>query len=113
MGQITQKLIPMGLALKCQAEMESLTIGGLSLGFGLETNSFRHAFFQETVVEYKMVTSDGSILTVSPKSDPELFYAIPWSHVSISLGKPCKIVSTLIISYSCALCSFRDPLALY
>jgi delta24-sterol reductase len=83
MGQLTQQLLPLGLALKCQVEMESLSIGGLSLGFGLETNSHTNGFFQETVVGYKIVTSNAQIINVTPTSDPELFYAIPWSHGSL------------------------------
>ena len=91
MGQLTQALLPMKLALKCQVEMESLTIGGLSLGFGLETNSFTHGLFQETVREYKLVTSKGDIIKVSPESDPRLFYAIPWSHGSLGFLLSVKV----------------------
>lgn len=39
MGDITNVLLPRELALLCQVEMESLTIGGLSMGLGMETNS--------------------------------------------------------------------------
>ena len=39
MGQITHLLVPQGFALQIQVEMESITIGGISMGFGMETNS--------------------------------------------------------------------------
>lgn len=83
MGQITQALIPRRLALKCQIEMESLTIGGISSGWGLETNSYAHGFFQETVREYEICLSSGDVLTVNKDNNPDLFYALPWSHGSI------------------------------
>jgi Delta24-sterol reductase len=83
MGQITHALLPRGLALKCQIEMESLTIGGISSGWGLETNSYTHGFFQETVCEYEICVSDGTVLKVNKENNPDLFYALPWSHGSI------------------------------
>jgi delta24-sterol reductase len=83
MGQITQALLPKKLALKCQIEMESLTIGGIASGWGLETNSYEHGFFQETVRAYKICTSTGELITVTKESNPDLFYALPWSHGSL------------------------------
>lgn len=83
MGQITQALLPRRLALKCQIEMESLTIGGISSGWGLETNSYAHGFFQETIQEYELCLSTGQILIVNKENNPDLFYALPWSHGSI------------------------------
>jgi delta24-sterol reductase len=83
MGQIMQALIPKNLALKCQIEMESLTIGGISCGWGLETNSYQHGFFQETVRAYKICPSTGEVLDVTKESNPDLFYALPWSHGSL------------------------------
>jgi delta24-sterol reductase len=83
MGQITQALIPKNLALKCHIEMESLTIGGISSGWGLETNSYQHGFFQESVCAYKLCLSSGEMLTVTKESNPDLFYALPWSHGSL------------------------------
>lgn len=79
MGQITHHLVSKGYALQIQVEMESITIGGVSMGFGMETNSHRIGFFQESVVEYEIVTSDAKVVRVNAKSDPELFYALPWS----------------------------------
>jgi delta24-sterol reductase len=79
MGQITHRLVPLGYALQIQVEMESITIGGVSMGFGMETNSHRIGFFQESVVEYELVTPDSKCVKVNAKTDPELFYALPWS----------------------------------
>jgi delta24-sterol reductase len=83
MGQITHHLVPQGYALLIQVEMESITIGGVSMGFGMETNSHIIGFFQESVVGYEIVTSDGNVVKVTKESDSDLFYALPWSVGSI------------------------------
>lgn len=79
MGQISHHLVPKGLALQIQVEMESITIGGVSMGFGMETNSHRIGFFQESVLAYEIITSTGDVIKVTKESDPKLFYALPWS----------------------------------
>lgn len=91
MGQITHHLVPKGLALQIQVEMESITIGGVSMGFGMETNSHRIGFFQESVVEYEIVTADAKIIKVNATSDPELFYALPWSCGTIGFLASVKV----------------------
>lgn len=96
MGQITHFLVPKGYALLIQVEMESLTIGGLSMGFGMETNSHIVGFFQESIVSYELVTADGERINVSAESDRELFYALPWSCGTIGFltSVTVKIVKT-------------------
>jgi len=81
MGDITNYLMPRGLALLCQVEMESLTIGGLSMGLGMETNSHNLGWFQESVVEFEIVTAESppQVRRITPESDPDVFYALPHS----------------------------------
>lgn len=81
MGDITNLLLPQNLALLCQVEMESLTIGGLSMGLGMETNSHTVGWFQETVVAFEIVTAEPTprVLKVTRESDPDLFYTLPHS----------------------------------
>ena len=81
MGDITATLLPKQLALLCQVEMESLTIGGLSMGLGMETNSHVVGWFQETVVAFEIVTAEKTprILKVTRENNPDLFYALPHS----------------------------------
>jgi len=58
MGHLTRVLLPKGLALKVQIEMEDITIGGLSMGLGMETNSHRFGLLQECVRAYDVVLAD-------------------------------------------------------
>eukprot|EP00469_Lotharella_globosa_P004770 CAMPEP_0167792242 /NCGR_PEP_ID=MMETSP0111_2-20121227/12451_1 /TAXON_ID=91324 /ORGANISM="Lotharella globosa, Strain CCCM811" /LENGTH=537 /DNA_ID=CAMNT_0007685137 /DNA_START=73 /DNA_END=1686 /DNA_ORIENTATION=- len=93
-GQLTDYLMPRGLCMKCHIEMESITVGGAAMGFGLETNSHAVGFFQETVVEYELVTPDGEVHRVTADSDPDLFYALPWSYGTIGFitSIKCRVV---------------------
>merc|ERR1719198_2533238 len=80
MGELTDVLCPLGLALQTHVEMESITLGGIAMGFGIETNSHRFGLFQESVVSYEFVDSHAKRHTVTAESDPKTFYALPWSH---------------------------------
>jgi len=79
MGDLTHELMPRGMALQTHVEMETITIGGAALGFGIETNSHRVGLFQESVIEYEIVDCTGRVHVVNEESDPELFFALPWS----------------------------------
>ena len=63
MGELTDVLVPLGLALQTHVEMESITIGGIACGFGIETNSHKVGLFQESVLAYEMVDANGKVLT--------------------------------------------------
>jgi len=82
MGQITHLLGPKNLALAVQVEMESITIGGMVMGFGIETTSHRQGLFQETIVGLEVMFANGELRYLTAETDPELFYAVPWSYGS-------------------------------
>jgi len=94
MGELTDVLLPLGLALQTHVEMESITLGGIAMGFGIETNSFRYGFFQESVLEYSFLDSMAKQHTVTADSAPEVFYALPWSHGT--LGFLTRLVVRLV-----------------
>eukprot|EP00994_Dinema_validum_P005088 NODE_318_length_1903_cov_64.604099_g228_i0.p1 GENE.NODE_318_length_1903_cov_64.604099_g228_i0~~NODE_318_length_1903_cov_64.604099_g228_i0.p1 ORF type:complete len:565 (+),score=129.66 NODE_318_length_1903_cov_64.604099_g228_i0:72-1766(+) len=79
-GELSHHLVPLGYSLEVHVEMESITVGGVAMGFGMETNCHRSGFFQETVTEYEVILPDASVVKVTAESDPSLFYALPWSH---------------------------------
>lgn len=80
MRYVTRTLVPLGYQLAIQVEMEDLTVGGLCMGLGMETNSHLFGLIQETVMAFEIVTSRGDLLRVTKDSDPELFACLPWSH---------------------------------
>jgi delta24-sterol reductase len=91
MGELTHLLMPRGLALQTHVEMETITIGGAALGFGIETNSHRVGLFQESVVEYEILDSTGRVHRVTEESDPELFFALPWSVGTVGFLLSIKV----------------------
>jgi len=101
MGDITNVLLPRKLALLCQVEMESLTIGGLSMGLGMETNSHVIGWFQETVEQFEIVTAENPprALKVTRESDPDLFYSLPHSVGTLGFLTSVKVRLTRTLPY--------------
>merc|ERR1712159_397815 len=91
MGMLTAFLVPKGYALAIHVEMESITVGGLVNGFGMETNSHTVGFFQESCLEYEIVSQDGVVRTVNKHTDPEFFYAVPWNYGTLGFLLSAKL----------------------
>lgn len=98
-GQVQERLFPHGLAMPVQVEMESITVGGVALGMGMETTSHRFGFFQETIVSYELVTGTGEVRTVTAKDHPELFYALPWSFGALGFVTAITVDLTPVKPY--------------
>lgn len=80
MGQISRSLIARGWILPVVPELDDLTVGGLIMGFGVETSSHKHGLFQYICVSFDLVTAEGTLLHCSATENTELFHLIPWSH---------------------------------
>lgn len=80
MGQLTHALIRKGWTLAVTPELDDLTVGGLIMGFGVETSSHRHGLFQHTVKALEIVLPDGTFKRTTADLNADLFYAVPWSH---------------------------------
>ncbi|PNF18142.1 Delta(24)-sterol reductase [Cryptotermes secundus] len=80
MGQLTATLDPLGWTIPIVPELDDLTVGGLIMGTGVESSSHIYGLFQHICVSYELVLADGSLVTCSKESDPDLFYAVPWSY---------------------------------
>jgi delta24-sterol reductase len=80
MGQVSRSLISKGWILPVVPELDDLTVGGLIMGFGVETSSHKYGLFQYICESLEIVTADGKLLRCSATENPELFYLLPWSH---------------------------------
>ena len=80
MGQLTRTLLPLGWTLPVVPELDDLTVGGLIMGFGVETSSHKYGLFQNICESFEIVTAEGKLIRCSAVENAELFYAIPWSH---------------------------------
>jgi len=80
MGQLTGTLLPLGWTLPVVPELDGLTVGGLIMGFGVESSSHKYGLFQYICAAFEIVTADGQLLHCTATENTELFHAIPWSH---------------------------------
>ena len=83
MGQLTEALAPRGWTIPLVAELDDLTVGGLLLGYGMETSAHKYGLFSDTVLSAELVLADGRVVTCSDGEHPELFHALPWSYGSL------------------------------
>ena len=80
MGQLTAKLAPLGVTVPVVAELDDLTVGGLIMGYGIESSSHKYGLFADTVRSAELVLGDGRVVNASPSEHADLFYALPWSY---------------------------------
>lgn len=80
MGQLTRFLTPRGWTIPIVAELDDLTVGGLILGYGIESSAHKYGLFGDTVRAAEVVLADGSVVRASPTENADLFYALPWSY---------------------------------
>ncbi|MCX7097809.1 MAG: FAD-binding protein [Methylococcales bacterium] len=80
MGQISGSLLSKGWTLAVVPELDTLTVGGLVMGFGVESSSHKYGLFQSICVSFDIVTAEGQCLHCSASENAGLFYLIPWSH---------------------------------
>lgn len=80
MGQVSRSLKSRGWMLPVVPELDSLTVGGLIMGFGVETSSHKYGLFQHVCESFEIVTAEGKLVKCSPEENADLFYQIPWSH---------------------------------
>jgi delta24-sterol reductase len=80
MGQLTRWLAPRGFTVPVVAELDDLTVGGLILGYGIESSSHKYGLFADTVVSAEVVLADGRVVNASATENADLFRALPWSY---------------------------------
>ena len=80
MGQLTRWLAPKGYSVPVVAELDDLTVGGLILGYGIESSAHKYGLFADTVVSAEVVLADGSVVQASVDENADLFHALPWSY---------------------------------
>jgi delta24-sterol reductase len=96
MGQISRSLISKGWILPVVPELDDLTVGGLIMGFGVETSSHKYGLFQYICESFDIVTAEGKLLRCSASENSELYHLIPWSHGTLGflVAAELKIIPT-------------------
>lgn len=74
-GTIYQKLDPLGLTV-AGGRVAGVGVGGLTLGGGISHLSAQHGWTCDTVLNFQVVLSDGSIVDANANQNPDLFFAL-------------------------------------
>ncbi|MFT3923416.1 MAG: FAD-binding oxidoreductase [Myxococcales bacterium] len=85
MAQLTAFLAPRGWTVPVVPELDDLTVGGLVLGYGIESSSHKYGLFADTVRAMEVVLGDGRVVRATPQEHADLFYALPWSYGGLGM----------------------------
>ncbi|MGI5341192.1 FAD-binding oxidoreductase [Streptomyces sp. CA-181903] len=84
MGRLAAAL-PRGWTLPVLPELEDLTVGGLVMGYGIETSSHRHGLFTDNVESCEVLLAGGEVVVADRTRNADLFHALPWSRGTLGL----------------------------
>lgn len=80
MRQINGYLLQRGYSLPIVPELDDLTVGGLVMGTGIESSSFRYGLFHRICLQFELLLPSGEVLKCDKDNHPDLFHAVPWSY---------------------------------
>jgi FAD/FMN-containing dehydrogenase len=76
-------------------QLKSITLGGATVGVGIESSSFRYGLVHRTVCAIDVLLADGSVVTCTPDNEhSDLFHGLPNSYGT--LGYALKITARVI-----------------
>ena len=84
--------LPLGFLPTITPELKHITIGGATVGIGIESNCHRYGFVHDGVLEADVLLPNGTIVTVTPKNEyADLFHALPNSYGTLGYILRAKI----------------------
>lgn len=92
-------------------QLKSITIGGATVGCGIESSSFRYGLVHETVQEIEILLGDGSTVLCSPNNQYcDLFYGFPNSYGTLGYALKLKAKVVPVKDYvKLTHFKYRDP----
>jgi len=89
---IVDRTLGHGLAPLITPELKHITIGGATVGIGIESNGFRHGFVHDGLLEAEVLLADGRIVVCTPDNEhADLFRALPNSYGTLGYILRAKI----------------------
>lgn len=82
---LVRATLPLGLVPTVVPELEGITLGGAVAGCAVESMSFRHGGFFDSVEELELVSGTGELLTLSPAHDPAAFHMVHGSYGTLGV----------------------------
>lgn len=79
MGDLAKATLAQGFVPQVVPEYRNFTVAGLINGEGIQSSSHRYGIFTRSLESVEVLLADGSIVTASTTSNPDLFAALPES----------------------------------
>jgi FAD/FMN-containing dehydrogenase len=90
--QIVDYTLPHGLVPRITPELKHITIGGATVGIGIESNCFRYGFVHDALIEAEVLSPDGRVVLASADNEyADLFYGLPNSYGTLGYILRAKI----------------------
>jgi FAD/FMN-containing dehydrogenase len=89
---IVDATLARGLLPLVSPELRHITIGGATVGIGIESSCFRHGFVHDSLIEAEVLLPDGRmVLARSDNEHADLFHALPNSYGTLGYILRAKI----------------------
>jgi len=89
---IVDRTLRDGLVPLITPELKHITIGGATVGIGIESNGFRHGFVHDGLLEAEVLLADGRIVVATADNEhAALFQALPNSYGTLGYILRAKI----------------------
>ena len=90
--QIVEYTLKFGFLPLVAPELKHITIGGATVGIGIESTCFRYGFVHDSLIEADVLLPDGRVVTCSADNDhADLFHALPNSYGTLGYILRVKI----------------------
>ncbi len=78
---IVDHCVPRGFLPLVAPELKHITVGGATVGIGIESTCFRHGFVHDALLEADVLLPGGDVVTAAPGNEhADLFRALPNSY---------------------------------
>jgi len=90
--QVVDATLPAELVPRITPELKNITIGGATVGIGIESNCFRHGFVHDSLLEAEVLLPGGRVVLCAPDNEhADLFHALPNSYGTLGYLLRAKI----------------------
>lgn len=84
--------LPRGFLPRVAPELKHITVGGATVGIGIESTCFRYGFVHDALLEADVLLPGGEIVTCTAENEhADLFYALPNSYGTLGYILRAKI----------------------
>ena len=85
-GEINRETIPKSKMVPSLPEGDNFTVGGCLGGLALGSNSYRHGFFNNNVIDFDIVLGNGEIMrNVSKEKHSDLYYGVGGTYGTMGI----------------------------